>query len=158
MGEVVAPTPLSAHHNLAKFDCGEPSLNRWLINNANKNEQKGASRTYVLTTDLNVIGYFSLSNGHITRANTPGSLSRNMPEPVPVIVLGRMAIHNNYQGKGLGSDLLRDAFLRARKASEISAARALLVHALNDRAKKFYLQHGFFESPIDPLTLMHSLF
>ena len=158
MGEIVAPKPLSAHHNLGEFDCGEPTLNHWLINHANKNEKRGASRTYVLTTDHKVIGYFSLSNGHVTRAITPGALSRNMPEPIPVIVLGRLAIHNNYQGKGLGSDLLRDAFLRARKASEISAARALLVHALNDRAKKFYQQHGFFESPIDPLTLMHSLF
>jgi len=158
MGAIVAPKPLSEHHNLTGFDCGEPSLNQWLISHAHKNEKRGASRTYVLTVARNVIGYFSLSNGHITRASTPGALSRNMPEPVPVIVLGRLAIQNEYKGQGLGSDLLRDAFLRARKASEISAARALLVHALNDQAKMFYLHHGFHESQINPLTLVHSLF
>jgi len=81
-----------------------------------------------------------------------------MPEPIPVIIMGRLAVHIDYQHMGLGSDLLRDAFLRARKASEISAARALLIHALNERAKQFYLHHGFFESPVDPLTLMHSLY
>jgi len=158
MGTIVAPKPLSEHHVLSGFDCGEPSLNQWLISHAHRNEKRGASRTYVLTVDQNVIGYFSLSNGHITRANAPGALSRNMPDSVPVIVLGRLAIHYEYQGQGLGSDLLRDAFLRARMASEISAARALLVHALHDQAKMFYLRHGFFTSPIDPLTLMHSLF
>jgi ribosomal protein S18 acetylase RimI-like enzyme len=72
--------------------------------------------------------------------------------------MGRLAVHIDYQHRGLGSDLLRDAFLRARKASEISAARILLVHALNNRAKQFYLHHGFFESSVVTLTLMYSLY
>jgi GNAT superfamily N-acetyltransferase len=105
-----------------------------------------------------VIGYFSLSNGQVSRTVAPGRISRNMPEPIPVIIMGRLAVHIDHQHRGLGSDLLRDAFLRARKASEISAARALLIHAINDKAKQFYLHHGFFESPVDPLTLMHSLY
>ncbi len=154
----VAPGPLGANHDLAGFDCGEASLNQWLISRAFKNEKTGASRTYVLTDDQCVIGYFSLSNGHVSRAAAPGLISRNMPEPMPVIIMGRLAVHMDYQRRGLGGDLLRDAFLRARKASEISAARALLIHALNGKAKQFYLHHGFFESPVDPLTLMHSLY
>jgi len=158
MGAIVAPGPLSANHDFAGFDCGEPSLNRWLVKRAHKNDKTGASRTYVLTDDQIVIAYFSLSNGHVSRAVAPGPLSRNMPEPVPVIVMGRLAVHIDYQHRGLGSDLLRDAFLRARKSSEISAARALLIHALNEKAKQFYLHHGFLESPVDPLTLMHSLY
>ena len=158
MGAVIAPRPLDTNHKLAGFDCGEPSLNKWLINRAQKNQETGASRIYVLLDNQCVIGYFSLSNGHVSRAVAPGSVSRNMPEPIPVIIMGRLAVHIDYQHRGLGSDLLRDAFLRARKASEISAARALLIHALNDKAKQFYLQHGFFESQVDPLTLMHSLY
>ena len=158
MGAIVAPTPLGANHDLAGFDCGEPSLNQWLISRARKNQEKGASRTYVLADDQCVIGYFSLSNGQVSRTVAPGRISRNMPEPIPVIIMGRLAVHIDHQHRGLGSDLLRDAFLRARKASEISAARALLIHALNDKAKQFYLHHGFFESPVDPLTLMHSLY
>ena len=158
MGALAAPGPLGANHDLTGFDCGEPSLNQWLIRRAGKNEKTGASRTYVLTDDHCVIGYFSLSNGQVSRATAPGSISRNMPEPIPVVIMGRLAVHIDYQRGGLGSDLLRDAFLRARKASEISAARALLIHALNDKAKQFYLHHGFFESPLDPLTLMHSLY
>ncbi len=158
MGAIVAPEPLSANHDLTGFNCGESSLNRWLISRADKNERTGASRTYVLTDEQSVVAYFSLSNGHVSRAIAPGSISRNMPEPIPVIIMGRLAVHIDYQHMGLGSDLLRDAFLRARKASEISAARALLIHALNERAKQFYLHHGFFESPVDPLTLMHSLY
>jgi len=158
MGAVVTPRPLGANHDFAGFDCGEPSLNQWLISRARKNQEKGASRTYVLTDDQRVIGYFSLANGQVSRAIAPGRISRNMPEPIPVIIMGRLAVHIHYQHKGLGSELLRDAFLRARKASEISAARALLIHALNDKAKKFYLHHGFFESPVDPYTLMHSLY
>jgi len=158
MGTIVAPEPLGASHDLIGFDCGEPSLNQWLAGRADKNEKTGASRTYVLTDDQRVIGYFSLANGHVSRAIAPGAISRNMPDPIPVIIMGRLAVHINYQRKGLGSDLLRDAFLRARKASEISAARALLIHALNDKAKRFYLHHGFFKSPVDPLTLMHSLY
>jgi len=158
MGAVVAPVPLGANHDLAGFDCGEPSLNQWLIKRAAKNEKVGASRTYVATVNQSVIAYFSLSNGHVTRAATPGLISRNMPGPIPVIIMGRLAVHIEYQHRGLGADFLRDAFLRARKASEISAARALLIHALNDKAKQFYLHHGFLESPVDPLTLMHSLY
>lgn len=158
MGAIAAPTPVGANHALAGFDCGEPSLNQWLISRALKNQATGATKTYVLTDDQYVVAYFSLSNGHVSRAAAPGSISRNMPEPVPVIVMGRLAVHIDYQHRGLGSDLLRDAFLRARKASEISAARALLIHALNEQAKQFYMHHGFFESPADPLTLMHSLY
>jgi GNAT superfamily N-acetyltransferase len=158
MGALAAPVPLGTTHDLTGFDCGEPSLNQWLIGRADKNEKTGTSRTYVLTDDQHVIGYFSLSNGQVSRAVAPGPVSRNMPEPIPVIIMGRLAVHIDYQHRGLGSDLLRDAFLRARKASEISAARALLIHALNERAKQFYLHNGFFESPVDPLTLMHSLY
>lgn len=150
---ISAPTHLTQNHELGDFDCGESSLNEWLKKRAFRNGQSGASRTYVITDKNAVIGYYCLSAGAISRHDAPKTLQRNMPDPLPVMIMGRLAIHKNYQNCGLGSALLREATLQALHASEEFGICALLVHALSESAKRFYLSHGFVESPIKPMTL-----
>ena len=159
MGTLRAPEPLTVEHDIDQFECGKSVLDKWLKKQALENEKRGASRTYtVCEGDPRVVGYFCLANGSVSREGTPGKLSHRMPDPIPVILLGRLAVDKDYQGRGIGQGMLRDAFFRARKAAELSAARALLVHALDDEAKQFYERHGFIESPMDAHTLMHSLY
>lgn len=159
MGTLRAPEPLNHEHVIDQFECGKSVLDRWLKNQALENEKRGASRTYaVCDGETRVVGYFCLANGSIAKESSPGKLSRRMPDPIPIILLGRLAVDQNYQGLGIGKGLLRDAFLRARKAAEHSAATALMVYALDDEAKQFYQRHGFDESPMDTYMLMHSLY
>ena len=148
------PELLTGEHDLEGFDCGEPELNTWLVKRAMFNQTAGASRTYVLPTEKEIAGYYSLAAGSVHRDEALGRVRRNMPEPIPVIVLGRLAVSRKYQGKGLGRLLLRDAVLRAAQASDVIGVRAMLVHALHERAKTFYESYGFKVSPVDTLTLM----
>lgn len=152
-----APELLTHHHYLASFDCGEASLNNWLKRNALKNQQNQASRTFVICKKNNVIGFYALAAGSVSHQFVSGALKRNMPDPIPVIVLGRLAIDLNHQGKNLGAALLKDVVLRAKTVSEQVGVRALLVHALNEKAKQFYLNYGFQLSPIDDMLLMLKL-
>lgn len=152
-----APVPLTAFHNLTEFDCGTPSLNTWLTRQALKNEVSGASRTYVVCIDNTVVGYYCLAAGAVVRTEAPKPMQRNMPDPIPVMVLGRLAVDLANQGQGIGRALLRDAILRVLQAAEIVGIRAILVHAISDEAKRFYLSHGFQESPIEPMTLCLAL-
>lgn len=145
---------LQAGHEVSAFDCGEPVLNDWLRRRALQNQQSGASSTYVILDGMRVVGYYSLAAGSVARDTAPGRVRRNMPEPMPVVVLGRLAIDRAFQGGGLGRALLRDALLRIMSASEIIGVRAILVHALSERAKHFYEEHGFVPSPVNPSTLM----
>jgi len=149
-----APELLSDHHELEAFDCGAPSLDHWLKRRARGNQASGASRVYVVCRGDIVVGYYALAAGAIERDEAPSKVRRNMPSPVPVIVLGRLAVDQGEQGNGIGAALLKDALLRALNASQEIGAAAVLVHALNDRAKVFYLDHGFVESPVEPLVLM----
>jgi GNAT superfamily N-acetyltransferase len=159
VGALRAPEPLTAQHAVDQFACGKEVLDRWLKNQALENEKRGASKTYVVCDgDIRVVAYFCLANGSVSKKATPGKLKRRMPEPIPVILLGRLAVDEQYHGRGIGRGMLQDAFFRARRAAEISAARALLVHALDEEAKQFYIRHGFIESPADEYQLMHSLF
>jgi GNAT superfamily N-acetyltransferase len=152
-GKLLAPAPIHETHDLEPFDCGVPVLADWLKKRARKNEGLGASRTYVLCDGDTVVGYYSLASGAVARDAVPGQLRRNMPDPVPVIVLGRLAIDRHYQHRGLGQDILRDAVLRVVQAAEIVGLRAILVHAISEDAKRFYRARGFLESPIEPMTL-----
>ncbi|OOF80759.1 GNAT family N-acetyltransferase [Rodentibacter ratti] len=152
-----APELLTHHHNLDDFDCSEESLNTWLKRNALKNQQNRASRTFVICNGNVVVGFYALAAGSVTHQFVSGALRRNMPEPIPVVVLGRLAIDIKHQGKKLGAALLKDAVLRAKAVSEQVGVRALLVHALNDKAKQFYLNYGFHPSPIDDMLLMLKL-
>lgn len=157
MNNLFSPVQISIDHELDSFDSGEPSLDDWLKKRALKNQASGASRCFVLCEGKQVIGYYSLSAGAISHEAAPKSMRRNMPDPLPVLLLGRLAIHKNYHNKGLGSALLRDAMLRAVSVAYEAGVFAILVHSLSDEAKKFYLSRGFVESPLQPMTLMLTL-
>ena len=148
------PEKLTASHDIGGFDSGEPVLDEWLRRRAFANEVTGASRTYVSCAGGKVIGYYALAAGAVAHAVAPGRVRRNMPDPIPVVVLGRLAVDKNRQGHGVGTGLLRDAVLRTLQAAEIAGIRAMLVHAISENAKRFYLQYGFIESPVDPMTLV----
>jgi len=149
-----APEKLTPEHDVSQFDSGQPALDDWLRRRALANEESGASRTYVVCTGDRVVGYYALANGAVAHNVATGKTRRNMPEPIPVMVLGRLAIDRNFQGRGLGAALLRDAVLRTLQAADIAGIRAILVHAISEDVKKFYERCGFSPSPVDPMTLM----
>jgi GNAT superfamily N-acetyltransferase len=152
-----APVLLSPEHALGDFTCGVAGLDEWLKRRAYPNQVSGASRTYVVADGRTVIGYYCLASGALALNDSPGSVRRNMPDPVPVVVLGRLAVDTMWQGKGLGAALLQDAVLRTIQAGGILGIRGLLVHAISDEAKSFYEHHGFTASPTQPMTLILSL-
>lgn len=149
-----APEKLTSLHDVSRFECGESTLDSWLKGRAIQNEEAGGSRTYVLRAGQEIAGYYALATGAIAHAEATGRVRRNMPDPVPVIILGRLAIASKFQGRGVGTALLRDAVLRIVQAAEIAGIRAILVHAISDQAKRFYEKYGFIPSPADPMTLM----
>lgn len=150
-----SPQLLTDNHVLNDFDCGEPLLNDWLKRRALANQSSGASRTFVVVDSRRcVFGYYALSAGAVAHRDSTGAVRRNMPDPIPVIVLGRLAVDRSAHGKKLGGALLRDAVSRALAVSENAGVRALLVHALHEKAKAFYKHYGFEESPMDTMTLM----
>jgi GNAT superfamily N-acetyltransferase len=148
------PEKLQPEHDVSEFECGEPVLNDWLRRRALQNQQSGASSTYVVLDKTRVVGYYSLAAGSVARETAPGRVRRNVPDPIPVVVLGRFGVDRDFQGQGLGRALLRDAIVRTLQAADIIGVRAILVHALSDQAKRFYEDCGFTPSPINPLTLM----
>lgn len=154
---ISAPCPIAGTHDVTSFDCGDTTLNDWLQRRAIKNENSGASRTFVACEDNTVIGYYSLAVGAIAREETSGKVSRNMPDPIPVMVLGRLAVDANWQGKYIGPGMLKDAIQRTLIVAEQAGIRALLVHALSDKARSFYQRWGFQESPTNDMTLMITL-
>jgi GNAT superfamily N-acetyltransferase len=154
IGEVSAPEKLNPAQDLLQFRCGEPELDDWLKRRAFHNEESGASRTYVVCIGRQVVGYYALSAGAAARRDAPGRVKRNMPNPVPVMVIGRLAIDLKFQGRGIGTALLKDAVLRTVQAAEIAGIRAILVHAISESAKRFYQKLGFMESPTNPMTMM----
>ncbi len=151
---IASPCHLEENHNCELFHCGEPALDAWLKNHALKNEACGASRTYVITNADGVVGYYSLAVGSVGHGFAPGRIRRNMPDPIPVMLLARLAVDTSLQRQGIGSALLRDAILRTEQAAHIAGIRCILVHALNERARHFYTGSGFMPSPINALTLM----
>ncbi|MGM4915163.1 GNAT family N-acetyltransferase [Rhizobium sp. 768_B6_N1_8] len=152
-----APALLSEAHDLQLFDSGHDSLDQWLRRRARANKVSGASRTYVVCEGERVVGYYCLLSGALAVADAPGAIRRNMPDPVPMAILGRLAIDRNWQGKGIGTALLQDAVLRTGQAAHIMGIRGLLVHAISDEAKAFYEHYGFMASPANPVTLVLSL-
>lgn len=151
------PAPIRADHELANFDSGELSLNEWLKRRALKNHASGASRCFVLCAGATVIGYYSLSAGAISHEAAPRTMKRNMPDPLPVLLLGRLAIDRHYHNQGIGQAMLRDAMLRAVNVARDAGVFAILVHALSEQAKRFYLSRGFVESPLQPMTLFMTI-
>jgi len=157
VGELLAPEPLAEHHELGDFHSGEPSLDEWLRRRARTNQVSGASRTYVVCHDKIVIGYYALASGVITVENAPGRFRRNMPNPIPVAVLARLAVDLNWQGRGIGRALFRDGAQRVAQAANAIGIRGIVVHAISEQAKKFYVALGFDPSPREPMTLMVTL-
>jgi GNAT superfamily N-acetyltransferase len=152
-----APRLLTAEHVLSEFDSGVPSLDEWLRRRALVNQSKGASRTYVLSDTDRVVAFYALAASAVASGAAPGRFKRNMPEPIPVVVLGRLAIARSHQGCGLGRALFQDAAQRVIHASDAIGIRGLLVHAISDEAKSFYLSLGLTPSPIEPMTLMATI-
>jgi GNAT superfamily N-acetyltransferase len=157
VGEVSPPARLSTAHDCAQFDSGSPQLDNWLRDRALSNEREGATRTYVVCEGARVVAFYSLATGAIAHKKAPSKLKRNMPDPIPVIVLARLAVDREFQRRGLGKGLLRDAILRTLQAAEIAGIRAILVHAKNESVRRYYERFGFIVSPTDPLTIMLSL-
>lgn len=150
-----APQPLVGIHRIDEFGCGKPVLDDWLKRRALANQLSGASRTFVVVDEeRGVFGYYAMAAGAVSHQMATSGVRRNMPDPVPVMVLARLAVDRRAQNVKLGSALLQDAVKRAVAVSRNAGVRALLVHALHDRARQFYEHYGFQVSPQNPLTLM----
>lgn len=149
-----APEPLGRDHDIVGFDCGVASLNHWLERRAAANQVSGASRTFVACEERRVVAYYALASSAVATAVAPGRFRRNMPEPVPVVVLGRLAVAKSHHGQGLGRALFQDAARRVIHAADAIGIRGMVVHALSEQARAFYLSLGLDESPLDPMTLM----
>ncbi len=151
---ISAPTPLAEEHDTSSFDCGDPVLDEWLQKTALKNESNGGSRTYVVCDDDRVISYYTLATGSVERTNTPGKFRRNMPDPIPVMILGRLATDKGYQKSGIGRGILKDAIQRVIGVAEQVGVKGILVHAISEDARDYYLRRGFSTSPTNDMTLM----
>jgi predicted N-acetyltransferase YhbS len=149
------PVPLGPDHDCSTFDCGNDTLNRWLVERGKGNQLSRASRTFVVTTTENrVVGYYSLSNFAIARREAIGRVARNMPDPIPAMLLGRLAVDRSVNHKGIGKGMLRDAIARALQVAEHSGVRALFGHAIDEDARNWYLRYGFEPAPTNDLELM----
>ena len=137
--------PLRADHDIAAFSCGKPALDTWLRNRALRNQETGDSRTFVLCVDGRVIAFYALSAASAVRTSLSGALRRNAPDPVPLMLLGQLAVASDHRGKGLGSGMLRDALIRVANASRHVGFRALATHPIDDEARTFYARYGFSE-------------
>jgi GNAT superfamily N-acetyltransferase len=151
---LAAPQPLSAAHSIGGFDCGVVSLDNWLRQRALHIQISGASRTFVVCDERDVVAYYALAASAVAPNAAPGRFRRNMPDPIPVAVLARLAVARSHQGMGLGRAMVRDAAWRVIHAAEAIGIRGLLVHALSDEARAFYLRLGLTRSPLEPMTLM----
>lgn len=154
MGKISQPELINRAHKVEKFESGEVVLDDWLKKRALKNDAHGASRTFVVHQKNEVIAYYALATGGVMTKNVPGRVKRNMPNPIPVMILARLAVNKDSQNLGIGRALLKDAVLRTLKVSHEVGVKALLTHAISDHAKHFYKRFGFIESPLDQMTLM----
>ncbi len=156
MRRYTRPEPLASDHEVEQFSSGNAILDSWLRGRAHRNEMSGASRTFVTCAiETRVVhGYYTLAASAVTHAEAPGHVRRNMPDPIPAILLGRLAVDRPHDGAGLGSSLLQDAILRVAGAADTVGVRALLVHAIDDAAAAFYGHFGFRPSPLDDQTLL----
>jgi len=154
---LLPPALITAEHQVESFDCGKESLDQYLRRFALTNTAAGTARTYVTTSDEErvVVGYYSLAAGSVQKAGVPERVAKGVPNhPIPVVLLAWLAVDRRFQGKGVGKGLMRDALVRALAAAEVVGVRAVLVHAKDEDAVKFYSQFGFNPSPTDPLHLM----
>jgi GNAT superfamily N-acetyltransferase len=145
---------LRSDHPIAPFDCGQPDLTLWLQKQALANQSANGARTYVGLADGIIVGYYSLAVGQLDYEGAAPRLRKGLARhPIPVMLLARLAVHRDWQKQGVGRALLRDAILRTVEAAEIAGIRALVVHAKDDDARRYYEQFDFAPSPTDPLHL-----
>ncbi len=154
---LTAPALLAAQHGTAAFNCGVAALDDWLRRRAIANQASGASRTYVVCDSDKVIGYYALASGSVSIDAAPGRFRRNMPQPIPVVILARLAVDRTHHGRGIGRMLFRDAAMRILNAADTIGIRGILVHAVSEEAKAFHVALGFEVSPLEPMTLMVTL-
>ncbi len=155
--DVSAPVVLTARHRLDGFESGSPPLDDWLRRRAWANQIAGASRTYVACAGDRVVAYYALASGGLAASTATGRFRRNMPDPIPVAILGRLAVDRTLQGRGFGRALFQDAARRVIQAADLVGIRGLLVHAISEEARRFYLGLGLEPSPLDPMTLFVTL-
>lgn len=156
---ITSPEGIRADHFLDAFESRHQSLNVWLKEKALHNLAESVSRTYVVCDDESeggrrVVGYFALATGSVAHKLLSARMRRNCPDPIPAVVLGRLAVDANYEGRGIGSGLLKDAIARSLRTAQEIGVRVILCHSIDDDAKAFYLRYGFIPSPIEPLTVM----
>jgi GNAT superfamily N-acetyltransferase len=150
----VGPELLGDQHVIDAFDCGDEALNDWLSGRARRNQVEGASRTWVVTNEGRVIAFYASSTAVVLRAEATKRAGRNQPDPLPGLLLGRLAVDQKWQGHGLGAALLKHFVLKSIEVAQVTGVRVLLVHAKHPEAAAFYRRYGFEASPIDELTLM----
>jgi GNAT superfamily N-acetyltransferase len=151
------PAPLIDNHQLDDFSSGEISLDLWLKRRSRANQASGASRTFIVCDGNRVIAYYALASGSLSLDNASGKFRRNMPDPVPVVVLARLAVDRAYQGQGIGRALFRDCALRVLYAADVIGIRGLIVHSISETARNFYINLGLNPSPREPMLLMVTL-
>src|SRR5258708_3013416 len=147
---------ISESHDVSRFDCGaHQSLNDWLKRFALANQKNESARTYVVHRNGAVVGYYSISAGSVAIEESAARIAKGLARhPIPIILLARLAVDKSEQGSGLGKALLKDALARIAQAADIVGARAVLVHAIDEAARKFYEHFDFEPSPVHELQLM----
>lgn len=154
MNAYLGPELLRSDHVIDQFDCGDSVLNEWLTRRALNNQASGASRTWVATLGDQVVGYYASSTAVLMRSEATKRAARNQPDPLPALLLGRLAVDRRHQGKGLAAALLKHFLLKSVEVAEVTGVRVVLVHAKDDQAAAFYRHFEFESSPVDDLTLM----
>jgi len=152
-----APVTLFEEHETDGFDSGEPTLDDWLKRRARANQASGASRTYVVCEGKRVVGYYALASGAVAQAGVPGRFRRNMPDPIPVVVLARLAVDRSHQGRGLGRAMFGDAARRVAQAADTIGIRGIVVQAISEDARSFYVALGFDPCPAERMMLAITL-
>ena len=149
------PEPLAAGHQLESFDCGKPALNEWLLRHARQAQGSGSAKTFVVADEGRVAGYFSLTVGQVDTLDAPERIRKEMGQyPLPVVILARLAVSTQDQGRGIGFGMLQDAIRRTFLIAEQAGIRALLTHPLAEDAAKFYTRFGFIASPLREQQLL----
>lgn len=153
---ISAPELLNDTHDLSAFCCGIDELDNWLARQGLKSQVRNHAKVYVVsdTNTQKTVGYYAVAMGSVRREEAIAKMRRNSPDPIPMLVLARLAVDKAYHGYGIGAGLLKDCVLRSVQAAKVVGGAGILVHAINPQARTFYKKFGFSESPIHNMTLM----
>lgn len=152
---LTAPEPLGPQHRFDEFDCGKPALNDWLMRHARQAQDSGSAKTFVVSEGLRVAGYFSLTVGQVDSLDAPNRIRKGMGQyPIPVVILARLAVNRQDQGRGIDVGMLQDAIRRTLLIAEQAGIRAMLTHPIDAEAARFYTRFGFITSPLREQQLL----